>query len=98
MPRSEAEVQIAVLAPTGRDCELILSMLAANALKGLEMLTVEALGVELERGLGAAIVTEEALSKEGIAHLEKALERQPPWSDFPFVVLTSPRVLGMMRQ
>jgi PAS domain S-box-containing protein len=40
-------------------------------------------------GAGAALVTEEALDHEAIANFAELLKNQPPWSDFPVIVLTS---------
>jgi hypothetical protein len=34
-----------------------------------------------------AVITEEALTRVGLSALREAVEQQPPWSDFPFVVL-----------
>ena len=45
--------------------------------------------VEIRSGAGAAIVTEETLvGRFGEALLEHVAE-EPPWSDFPFILLTS---------
>ena len=43
---------------------------------------------EIVRGAGAAIVSEEALLGGGIARLQTVVEEQPPWSDFPLILLT----------
>jgi light-regulated signal transduction histidine kinase (bacteriophytochrome) len=43
----------------------------------------------LEEGAAAAIVAEEALAQEGVKKIADFLAGQPPWSDIPFVVLTS---------
>ena len=42
----------------------------------------------LNEGAGAAVIAEEAL-RTGLKELADWVSRQPPWSDFPFVVLTS---------
>ena len=39
-------------------------------------------------GAAAGLVAAEALNREMIEMLARALEQQPPWSDFPFIVLT----------
>ena len=43
---------------------------------------------EIERGAGAAIVSEEALIDGAIARVREVIERQPAWSDFPLILLT----------
>ncbi|HEX8618223.1 MAG TPA: ATP-binding protein, partial [Thermoanaerobaculia bacterium] len=41
------------------------------------------------QGLGAAIITDEALNFESMRCLRETLERQAPWSDLPLVIFTS---------
>ena len=43
----------------------------------------------LAEGAGAAVITEEALFRDFDDRLYQWVEKQPAWSDFPFVVLTS---------
>ena len=43
----------------------------------------------LKAGAGAALIAEEALSGQLLDDLAIWIGRQPPWSDLPFVVLTS---------
>jgi signal transduction histidine kinase len=50
--------------------------------------SVEELCLEIERGAGAAILSEEALAGGAIAKLRAVFEQQPPWSDFPLILLT----------
>jgi signal transduction histidine kinase len=80
---------VLVLAPIGRDAAVAVSVLkeagiASEACPGIEMLCDR-----LAAGAGAALLTEEALSPEVTGRLVEVLAQQPPWSDFPFVVLTS---------
>jgi signal transduction histidine kinase len=42
---------------------------------------------EISKGAGAAIVSEEALSGDGIYRLQPVLAQQPSWSDFPLLLL-----------
>jgi signal transduction histidine kinase len=50
--------------------------------------TVEGLCLEIERGAGAVIVSEEGLVGSAITKLRRVVEQQPPWSDFPLILLT----------
>jgi hypothetical protein len=43
---------------------------------------------ELTLGAGLAILTEESIRNADIKYLVHWIDSQPPWSDFPFVVLT----------
>ncbi|HEX4068000.1 MAG TPA: ATP-binding protein [Acidobacteriaceae bacterium] len=44
--------------------------------------------MEIGRGAGAAIVSEEALTAPAVASLRQLVDGQPPWSDFPLILLT----------
>ena len=48
---------------------------------------VELIG-RLDEGAGVAVIAEEAFRND-LAKLTEWVAKQPPWSDFPFVVLTS---------
>ncbi|WP_157597983.1 MULTISPECIES: ATP-binding protein [unclassified Rhizobacter] len=78
-----------MLAPRGRDAAVI-----EQVLSGLDI-AVEVCPnlAELTAGLGdettAAILTEESLNEDGASSLQRWIESQPPWSDFPFVVLAT---------
>ena len=77
-----------ILAPRGRDA-VVASDILREAGIGCE---VCADVVDLLRGMAGggdlAIVTEEAIRGADIRGLEEWVARQPPWSDFPFVILT----------
>jgi len=76
-----------VLAPLGRDALVATSMLKEAGLSAEACLNLGMLLREIERGVGAAIVTEEALGRADIKGLAAWIARQPPWSDLPFVLL-----------
>jgi two-component sensor histidine kinase len=44
---------------------------------------------ELQRGAAVAVVTEEAFANGDLTDLSGWIKAQPPWSDFPFVLLTA---------
>jgi two-component sensor histidine kinase len=91
-----AEHRALVLAPYGRDAALAGSVLGAAGLAAEACADPDALCRELARGAGLAVVTEEALATADLHGLSAWLTAQPPWSDFPFVLLTR-RVLGIER-
>ena len=85
----KADRVVLVLAPLGRDAAVI-----EQVLRPLEVAIVRCASlVELTRNLGeratAAILTEEPLNGEGIGPFQAWIDAQPPWSDFPFVVLAA---------
>ncbi len=80
---------VAIFAPTGRDEAVIAQILTAAAIK-CGSFSPEVLMAGLgEGGFAAAILTEEALHKLPLAAMQRVLAAQPPWSDFPFLVLVA---------
>jgi signal transduction histidine kinase len=83
------DMRVLVLAPTGRDAELMSSFLARLGIQGFIVRSIAELRAAIDEGAGAAIVAEEALRGDGIAMLEPSLSGQPAWSDFPLIILTA---------
>lgn len=86
--RTESEARILILAPVGRDAKLIAHTLSSGDLVPAICPSARALLSELTEGAGAAVVVQEALSAQVLKELGAWIKAQPPWSDFPFVVLT----------
>src|SRR6476619_3981310 len=86
---SSPEQRILLLAPTGKDARLSQSFLAEAGLASTVCLSIAAMCALLEEGAGSLVITEEALTSEGIRQLQATLTRQPAWSDMPIVVLAS---------
>jgi signal transduction histidine kinase len=83
------ELRMLVLAPRGRDAEVVRSVLAPLVHRIDLCADDDELLRGLEEGAAAAVVTEEALQVPMNAALYTWLEEQPTWSDFPFIVLAS---------
>lgn len=81
--------RILILAPTGRDAQLASAALQEASLDAIACGTMESLCEELEHGAGAAIITEEALSRSAMDCLRQTLEHQAPWADLPLLIFTS---------
>ena len=47
--------------------------------------------MRIKEGAGAAVVAEEALGPAALDQLVRCLKKQPPWSDFPLVLLIGGR-------
>ena len=77
-----------VLAPNGRDALVAREMLAEAGIRGDVVRSIDELVEELEAGAGFGVITEEALTGSDLHPLSGWLDRQPEWSDFPFVLLT----------
>jgi signal transduction histidine kinase/CheY-like chemotaxis protein len=83
------ELRTLILAPIGRDGPTILQVLAKAGIDGHVCTTLPALVTEIKAGAGAVFVAEEALNGSDFAALQTLVNAQPPWSDLPFVVLSS---------
>ena len=95
MPQTPVEAgaaRVLVLAPTGRDGPASVGLLRRAGLDARVCDDLAALTAGLEEGAEAAFIAEEALHLQPIEALLAWVGRQPPWSDMPFVVLTSHRL------
>lgn len=79
---------LGILAPTGRDGRVICDTLERHGVACASISAEEVVEGIRSGALTGAILAEEALPAI-MLKLEKAIEAQPPWSDFPLVVLTS---------
>jgi signal transduction histidine kinase len=80
--------EVAVLAPIGRDGPLAERVLARWDIPVVAYASMDELRVAVERGVGAIVVSEEALRENPRDQLLAVLESQPSWSDVPVIVLT----------
>jgi signal transduction histidine kinase len=87
--QSELEMRVLILAPTGRDAFLLAHTLAAANIQSEICPHAAGLLELLGHGAAAAMVAEEALSHSDVNGMVDWLTSQPPWSDMPFIVLTS---------
>jgi signal transduction histidine kinase len=85
---SESE-RVLIHAPFGRDGTLIRCELDAVGFSTLLSQSVEELCFSIREGAGAALVGDEALDPDAIRQLAVELSNQPPWSNFPMLVMTS---------
>jgi signal transduction histidine kinase len=76
-----------ILAPRGRDAVVARDILADAKISAEICGDIGQLLASLARGADAAVVTEEALRSD-TRQLATWVGQQPPWSDFPFIVLT----------
>ncbi len=88
----DPESRVLVLAPRGRDADVVGQLLTTFGLRCEPCADLPALVTALAFGADIALLTEEALAGPELALLVDWIDRQPPWSDFPFVVLATRRV------
>jgi signal transduction histidine kinase/CheY-like chemotaxis protein len=80
--------QVLVLAPHGRDAVLAVQLLQRHGLLAVACTSIADVVAGLSNA-GSALLTQEALSRDGLARLTATLSAQPAWSDFPFILLAS---------
>jgi signal transduction histidine kinase len=77
-----------ILAPRGRDAVVAKSILRDARLHGEICVDLAELAQEIVSGAEVAIITEEATRGPHGRALAEWVSSQPPWSDFPFIILT----------
>ncbi|CAN5888135.1 hypothetical protein BH11PSE8_BH11PSE8_32840 [soil metagenome] len=85
----ENDARILILAPRGRDADVVGQVMSTHGLQYGTCTSLGALVVGLCDGAGLVFVTEEALEGAGLATLTAWLDRQHAWSDLPLIVLAT---------
>ncbi|MCS4509596.1 ATP-binding protein [Xylophilus ampelinus] len=83
------ERRVMVHAPRGRDANVVHEVLAGRGIPAQVCQSQDEMLAGLAQGAAAAVVTEEAFGVTPGGTLDNWLRRQPSWSDFPFIVLTT---------
>ncbi len=84
----ENELLVLVIAPSGRDGAMICNLLTGNGIACIPSTISDIARTELNAGVGAVILAEEALGISEIAILAAHVSEQPTWADLPLLVLT----------
>ncbi len=82
--------RILVNAPFGRDAESVASLLRDQNFTVVICRDLVEVASSIGEEIGAILLTEEALSRD-VETLKATLQRQPSWSDVPFVLLAAQR-------
>ncbi len=80
--------RVLVLAPIGRDASIASLILREGGIEAGVVADLAGLLDQLDRGVGAVVITEEAVNASDVALITAWLDRQPAWSDLPIVLLT----------
>jgi signal transduction histidine kinase/ActR/RegA family two-component response regulator len=83
--------RILLLALRGRDAAVITALLTRHGHSCHPCASGDELALELARDAGTAVVTEESLAETDRRSLVRWLDEQPPWSDFPFILMATKR-------
>jgi signal transduction histidine kinase len=81
--------RILILAPYGRDAMLIQNELNAAGFSSQICESIELMCHSMRQGAGVALFADEALTRAAFRTLSEQLTGQPPWSDFPLLVMTT---------
>lgn len=82
-------LRVLVHAPVGRDGKMIADVLMHAQIQAEPCPKLELIAGELEQGVGALIIADDALKRVAIDLIANWLRRQPPWSDLPIIILTT---------
>ena len=85
------ERRILLLALRGRDSQIIAQLLGRAGHECLICTSADELAAAMAEGAGAALLTEESLTETDRHALMQWLGAQPPWSDFPLILLATKR-------
>jgi len=97
------DTHVLLLMPTGRDAEMTAAYLGEAGIQVDPCSSIDELCHKVLDGRGGAVLlAEEALMPDAMQCLLSTLSNQPPWSDFPLVVLTAggraaPRSLSILQ-
>ena len=83
--------RVLVLAPTGRDGQMVCGRIVEDGMRCEVCADLPALLAGMASGAAAAVVAQEALSPHGAERLLATLEAQEPWSDIPVLLLSESR-------
>lgn len=82
--------RVEVLAPFGRDAEIIMRVVESAGAQAVVCDSVTMLCASFSDDISAMVIVEEALHDD-MAMLAYRLQQQPPWSDIPVVLLSNSR-------
>ena len=88
MPQNTFSEVVTILTPFGRDADIAVAILADAGMQAEKCEDLAMLTQRIARGAGAALVTDDALRSADLTDLSHWLERQPSWSDLPFILLS----------
>ena len=94
----DPSTRVLLLAPTGRDAEITSSILGEAGFDCTTCSSAEELCKRIEEGVGAVLVTAEALSMAAMRLLRQTLERQPAWSEVPLMIFVPQYVMDRAQQ
>jgi signal transduction histidine kinase/CheY-like chemotaxis protein len=89
MGLADRNSRVLIFAPVGRDASATADLLRRTGQKVTVCGNIAELTSALDASVAAVFVAEEGLFGQNIGDLSAWVDAQPPWSDLPFIVLTS---------
>jgi signal transduction histidine kinase/FixJ family two-component response regulator len=83
------EERVIIIAPVGQDAATMAALLNAEDFASEVCQRADECACQITAGVGALLLTEEALELPRASDLLEALKAQPPWSELPLIILTS---------
>jgi PAS domain S-box-containing protein len=80
---------VRVIAPTGRDAELVVGVLHQNGLSAEVCEDLSFMRSPTHQEVGPLLIAEEALKPPFVQQLSDRIRHQPEWSDLPILILTN---------
>ncbi|MBI5261459.1 MAG: PAS domain-containing protein [Bradyrhizobium sp.] len=88
MRRGPSSERTIILAPVGRDAQVAAALIGEAGYQADIAGDLPTLLGEVESGAGLAVIADEAIKTADLRGMMRWLNEQPPWSDFPIVLLT----------
>jgi PAS domain S-box-containing protein len=85
--RDSRAMRVLLLAPTKKDADITCALLERGGIICEISQTLFDLVREIQTGVGAVLMTEDALGMEGMEAFSAVLKDQPSWSEIPIVIL-----------
>lgn len=82
---AQKRMHVPILLPTGRDAQLVSSVLAREKIDFVVCPSLYELLEEIRKGCGPFILGDEAVAENDLHRLMEALDEQPEWSDLPAI-------------
>jgi signal transduction histidine kinase len=87
---ADSNFRVLIHAPFGKDAQHLQSTLEAQGFSCMICKDLESLAVEIPRGVGMVLTTEEALLSKHASIIVSLLKAQPSWSAIPLLVFYTP--------
>ncbi len=84
---TQSDLRVLVVAPTGKDATNISAVLRKAQIDAVACPNLSAVALEIPKGCGAVLLTEEALGYERYRDLSHAFHAQPKWSTIPVALI-----------